>query len=107
MSVRHVWDMECKKDLGWQTEGLSTQRREPPFLLNEGILHQQMDKCSVNLAKNMHVKLLNSICIACFNFISIMLDCLSMNRAYMVHIGKGYTLSRHQIMKGFSILITP
>ena len=29
-----------------------------PFLLNEGILHQQMDKCYETLAKNMHVKLL-------------------------------------------------
>ena len=29
-----------------------------PFLLNEGILCQQMDKCSVTLANNMHVKLL-------------------------------------------------
>ena len=35
MSVRHMWDMECKKGLGWKTEGLSTQRREPPFLINE------------------------------------------------------------------------
>ena len=51
-------NMRCKKELGWQTEGLSTQRREPPFLLNEGILLRQMDKCSVTLAKNMHVKLL-------------------------------------------------
>ena len=82
MSVRHVWDMECK------TKGLSTQRREPPFLLNEGILPRQMDKCFVTLAKNMHVKLLNSIYRACFDFISIMTDCLSMNRAYMVHTPK-------------------
>ena len=51
-------DMKCKKELGWKTEGISTQRREPPFLVNEGILHRQMDKCSVTLAKNMHVKLL-------------------------------------------------
>ena len=29
-----------------------------PFLLNKGILRRQMDKCSVTLAKNMHVKLL-------------------------------------------------
>ena len=29
-----------------------------PFLLKEGILHRQMDKCSVTLAKNTHVKLL-------------------------------------------------
>ena len=85
-------DMECERIWGWQTKGLSTQRREPPFLLNEGILHQQMDKCSVSLAKNMHVKLLNSICRWCFDFISIMTDCLSMNRAYMAHIGKGCTL---------------
>ena len=49
-------DMKCKKELGWLTEGLSTQRREgAPFLLNEGILRRQMDKCSVTLAKNMHV----------------------------------------------------
>ena len=93
MSVRHVWDMECKRELGWKTEGLSTQRREPPFLINEEGLHLHMDKCCVTLAKNMHVKLLNSICKACFDFISIMVDCLSMNRSYMVHIGKGYTLS--------------
>ena len=51
-------NMKCEKELGWKTKGLSTQTREPPFLLNEGILHQQMDKCSVTLAKNMHVKLL-------------------------------------------------
>ena len=85
-------NMKCKKELGWKTKGLSTQRREPPFLLNEGILHLQMAKCFVTLSKNMHVKLLNSICIACFDFISIMTDCLSMNRAYMAHIGKGCTL---------------
>ena len=48
--------MECKiKEFGWKTEGLSTRRREPPFLINEEILHLQMDKCSVTLAKNMHV----------------------------------------------------
>jgi len=57
MLVKRV-DMKCKEELGWQTEGLSTQRREPPFFLDEGILHQQMDKCSVTLAKNVHVKLL-------------------------------------------------
>ena len=50
-------DTKCKEELGWQTKGLSTQRREPPFL-NEGILPQQMDKCSLTLAKNMHAKLL-------------------------------------------------
>ena len=54
MLVRHV-DMKIKEELGWQTEGLSTQRREPPFFINEEILHLQMDKCSVTLAKNMHV----------------------------------------------------
>ena len=57
MLVRRV-DMNCKKELGWLTEGLSTRRRDPPFLLNEGILRRQMDKCSVTLAENMHVKLL-------------------------------------------------
>ena len=46
----------------------------------------------MTLAKNMHVKLLNSICRACFDFISIMTDCLSMNRAYMAHIKKGCAL---------------
>ena len=107
MSVRHVWDMECKKELGWQTEGLSNQRREPPLLLKKGILHQQMDKCFVTLAKNMHVKLLNSICRACFDLISIMTDCLSMNRAYMAHIRKGCKNFQCRVMKGFSILITP
>ena len=45
-------DMKCKKELGWKIKGLSTQRREPPFLLNEGILPRQMDKCSITLAKN-------------------------------------------------------
>ena len=92
--------MKCKKELGWKTEGLSTRRREPPFLLNKGILPQQMDKCSLTLAKNMHVQLLNSICRACFDFISIMTDCLSMHRAYMAHIGKECTLSRCWVMKG-------
>ena len=47
-----------RKELGWKTEGLSTHRREPTFLLNEGILRWQMDKCYVTLAKTMHVKLL-------------------------------------------------
>ena len=93
--------MKCEKELGWKTEGLLTQRREPPFLLNEGILHWQMDKCSITLAKNMHVKLLNSICRKCFDFISIVADCLSMNRAYMAHTEKGCTLFRCRIMKGF------
>ena len=100
-------NMKCEKELGWQTEGLLTQRREPPFLLNEGILPRQIDKYSVTLAKNMHVKLLNSVCRTCFGFISIMIDWLSMNRAYMAHIEKGCTLSQCQIMKGFSIFITP
>ena len=50
--------MKYKDELGWKTEELSTQRRETLFLLNIGILHRQMDKCSVTLAKNMHVKLL-------------------------------------------------
>ena len=115
---QHEWDgmgyvgktcvnMKCEKELGWKIEGLSTQRREPPFLLNKRILHRQMDKCSVTLVKNMHVKLLNSICKTCFDLISIVTDCLSMNRAYMAHTEKGCTLSRCQIMKGFSILITP
>ena len=48
-------DMKSNEELGWQTEGLATQRRETPFLLNEGILHRQVDKCSMTLAKNMHV----------------------------------------------------
>ena len=34
---------------------------EPPFLLNKGILRRQMDKCSVTLAKNMHVKLFQNM----------------------------------------------
>ena len=50
--------MKYKEELGWQIEGLPNQRRDPPFLLNERILHRQMDKCFVTLAKNMHVKLL-------------------------------------------------
>ena len=93
--------MKCKEELGWQTEGLSTQRREAPFVLNEGILHRKMDKCSVTMAKNMHVKLLNSKCRACFDFISIMTNCLSMNRDYMAHTKKGCILFQCQIMKGF------
>ena len=62
---QHEWDgmdyvgktcvnMKCEKELGWHTEGLSTQRREPPFLLNEGILPRQWI-CFVTLARNMHV----------------------------------------------------
>ena len=51
-------DTKCEEELGWQTEGLLAQRREHPFLLNEGILLQQMDKFSVTLAKNMHIRLL-------------------------------------------------
>ena len=94
-----IWNV--KKSWGWKTEGLSTQRREPPFLLNEGILPQKMDKCSMTLAKNMHVNLLNSICRACFDFVSVMADCLSMHRAYMAHTRKGCTLSRCRIMEGF------
>ena len=46
----------------------------------------------MTLAKNMHDKLLNSICRSCFDFISIMAYCLSMNRAYTAHIRKGCTL---------------
>ena len=51
-------DMKCKKELRWLIEGLSTQRRELPYVLNEGMPHRQMDKCSMTLVKNMHVKLL-------------------------------------------------
>ena len=51
-------DTKSKEELGWKTEGLSTQRRDPPFLLNKAILLQQMDKFSVTLAKNMHGRLL-------------------------------------------------
>ena len=107
MLVRNMWDMECKKELGWKNEGLSTQRREPPFLINEERLHLEMDKYYVTLAKNMHVKLLESIHRACFDIISIMIDCLSMSRAYMAHIGEGCTLSRCRVMIEFSILTTP
>ena len=60
-----------------------------------------MDKCSVTLAKIMYVKLLNSICRTCFDFISIVADCLSMNRAYMAHTKKECTLFRCGIMEGF------
>ena len=94
-------DTTWKEELGWKTEGLSTQRREPPFLLNKGKLLQQMHKLSVTLAKNTRVKLLNAICRACFDFVSVMADCLSMHRAYMAHTGKGCTLSRCRIMEGF------
>ena len=64
-----------------------------PFPRNEGMLPQKMDKCYVTLAKNMHVKLLNSIYRACFDFVSIMVDCLSMLRSYMEYTGKGCKLS--------------
>ena len=77
-----------------ENRGTINSEKGAPFLLNEGILPRQMDKCSVTLTKNMHAKLLNSICRACFDSISIMTDCLSMNRAYMTHIRKGCTLSR-------------
>ena len=40
--------------------GTVNSEKGAPFLVNEGILYLQMDKCSVTLAKNMHVKLLNS-----------------------------------------------
>ena len=75
-----------------ENRGTVNSKKGAPFPINEEILHLQMDKCSVTLAKNMHVKLLDSICRACFDFISIMTDCLSMNRASMAHIGKGCTL---------------
>ena len=61
-------DMKCKKELGWQTEGLSTQRMEPPFLLNKAILPQQMDKSYVTLAKNMHIRLLKFLMKNMFQF---------------------------------------
>ena len=35
--------------------GIVNSEKGAPFLVNEGILHLQMDKCSVTLAKNMHV----------------------------------------------------
>ena len=38
--------------------GTVNSEKEPPFLLNKGILRRQMDKCSMTLANNMHVKLL-------------------------------------------------
>ena len=38
--------------------GTVNSEKEPPFLLNKGILRRQMDKCSMTLAENMHVKLL-------------------------------------------------
>ena len=38
--------------------GTANLEKEAPFLLNEGILRQQMDKCYVTLANNMHAKLL-------------------------------------------------
>ena len=90
-----------------ENRGTVNLEKGTPFLLNEGILHRQMDKCSVTLAKNTHVKLLNSICRTCFDLISIMIDCLSMNRAYMAHTGKWCTLFGCRVMKGFSILTTP
>ena len=63
---------------------INLEKGVPPHSsLNKGILRRQMDKCSVTLAKNMHVKLLNSICRACFDFVYVMADCLCMNSAYM------------------------
>ena len=59
------------------------------------------------LDKNMHVKLINSICRACFDFVSIMTDCLSMHRAYMAHTRKGAHFFDVKSWKDFSILITP
>ena len=38
--------------------GTVNSEKEPPFLLNKGILRRQMDKCSVTLAENMHVKII-------------------------------------------------
>ena len=90
-----------------ENQGTVNSKKGSPIPPYEEILPRKMDKCSLTLAKNMHVKLLNSICRSCFNFISIMADCLSMNRAYMVHIRKGRTLSQCRIMKWFSMLITP
>ena len=68
MSVRHVWIWNVK---GVWMENQGTVNSEkgapiPPYRRNTD---QQMDKCSVTLAKNMHVKLINSKCRACFVFI--------------------------------------
>ena len=93
--------MKCKKGVGMENQGTVNSEKEPPFLLNKGILRRQMDKCFVTLAKNTHAKLLNSICKACFDFFSIMADCLSMHRAYMAHTEKRCTISRCRIMEGF------
>ena len=41
-----------------ENQGTVNSEKGAPFLLNEGILCRQMDKCYVTLAKNMHVKLL-------------------------------------------------
>ena len=41
-----------------ENRGTVNSEKGAPFLLNKGILRQQMDKCYVTLAKNMHVKLL-------------------------------------------------
>ena len=90
-----------------ENRGTVNLEKGATFLLIEGILPQQRDKCSMTLAKNMHAKLLNSKCRACFDFISIMTYCLSVNMAYMAHIRKGCTLFLCRIIQGFSILITP
>ena len=46
------------KRIGMENRGTINSEKEPPFLLNKGILRQQMDKCYVTLAKNTHAKVL-------------------------------------------------
>ena len=48
-------NVKYKKDIGVANWGIVNSGKEPPFLLNKGILRRQMDKCYVTLAKNMHV----------------------------------------------------
>ena len=47
---------EMQRGVGMANRGTVNSEKGAPFLLNEGILRRQMDKCSVTLAKNMHVQ---------------------------------------------------
>ena len=58
MSVRDVWIQNVKRNCDGKPRDYQLKEGSLPFLLNEGILPRKMDKCSVTLAKNMHVKLL-------------------------------------------------
>ena len=48
-------NVKYKKEIGVANRGTVNSGKEPPFLLNKGILRRQMDKCFVTLAMNMPV----------------------------------------------------